>query len=290
MTCFHTSGTHVVHAVAENITGPYEYGDAATPTETNNPHAVRGINGDYMLFHLNDNVAHPTVPTCNGGGPNPGPIKANYSRTPCGDEGHGTVGVALAKSPQGPWETIYPFCNVSVGAESIANPTAAVRPDGSILVAYRYSNGLIYKGSEAIAVASAPSVHGPYEVIAEDVTPLSVEDPHLYLDKRGAAHLFLHQYNCTQYNCTYGDPRMIPGAHAFSKDGRDWHTSEYPLFLNHVQWANGTEGWLNYRERPELILEDGRPAWLITGAELGQKYTSPPGPCQSFTMLTEILP
>mmetsp|Transcript_51632 Transcript_51632/g.121152 ORF Transcript_51632/g.121152 Transcript_51632/m.121152 type:complete len:84 (-) Transcript_51632:34-285(-) len=83
---------------------------------------------------------------------------------------------------------------------------------------------------------------------------------------------------------------MIPGAHAFSKDGRDWHTSEYPLFLNHVQWANGTEGWLNYRERPELILEDGRPAWLITGAELGQKYTSPPGPCQSFTMLTEILP
>ena len=45
---------------------PFAFSDVALGAETNNPHAVRTKAGEWLLFHTNDNIAEPTVPTCTG--------------------------------------------------------------------------------------------------------------------------------------------------------------------------------------------------------------------------------
>ena len=55
-----------------------------------------------------------------------------------------------------------------------------VRSNGSLMLVYRYSNGVIHHASEAIAVAVAEQPAGPWTFLSNDVTPLSVEDPALY--------------------------------------------------------------------------------------------------------------
>jgi hypothetical protein len=158
----------------------------------------------------------------------------------------------------------------------------------SVVLAFRYSNGHVHKQGEAVAIAFAESYKGPYKILNPDISSIVIEDPFIYHNSRGY-HIFLHEFNCT---CPYGDPKMYPGAHTYSPDARQWYTSPYPLYTTSITWANGTKVALNYRERPELLFDDeGHPAWLLTGAEVGYKYRYPVkgGPCQSVSIITQIL-
>jgi hypothetical protein len=121
------------------------------------------------------------------------------------------------------------------GTDSIANPTAIVLPNKTIVLVYRYSTGVKYGAGEAIATFIADRAEGPWHSVNPDLTSLQVEDPVLYRTKRGL-HLAAHQYNATYVlpngtaiNVDYGDPRMASGAHLFSKDGVHWRTSEHAL-------------------------------------------------------------
>lgn len=290
ITCYHTQGTQLVHSTSKSITGPYAYSDIAMGPETNNPHIVRTSKGEYLLYHLNDNVVQPPIPACTGSGVNGGcqSSPGKGSTTPCGAPGAGTIGVAVSDSPYGPWKTVYPMCDIGEKFEVISNPSAWLMANNSVVVAFRYSNGHIYKQEEAIAIAYADSYVGPYKILNPDISGYLIEDPFIYKNSRGF-HIFMHEFNCT---CPYGDPNMIPGAHAYSYDAREWHSSPYPLYTTAITWANGTKIALNYRERPELLMDkSGNPAWLVTGAEVGLKYRYPTkgGPCQSVSIITEIL-
>jgi hypothetical protein len=305
VTCYHTQGTNVVHLTAAAATGPYAFADVSLGAETNNPHTVvRPVPGpdQYLLFHTNDNKPRPDIATCTGV-PGGAPFRNQSNRQPCiGCSAQGSIGVATAASPAGPWKTVFPFVGKAVPGNqgSLANPSPLLLANGSLMLAYRYSDGVKHKASEAIAIAIADSAEGPWEFLQTDVTALNVEDPALYANKRGY-HLALHQYNATfvEPNGTvvklqYGDPRMASGAHAFSKDGRTWATSPYAIYNNSITWANGSSVVLNYRERPELVTDaDGAPRYLVTGAEWGIKCAFPTcvagQSCQSIAMITEIL-
>lgn len=300
MTCYHTQGTDIVHATAKTPIGPFTFSDVALAAETNNPHVDINERGEWILFHTNDNKPNADIATCTG---QPGSSPFRGKSEPCvGCTNQGSIAVATAMSPHGPWTTRFPIQHLyPQGSSSIANPTPLVLRNGSVMLAYRYSHGVVHGQSEAIAIAVADDAAGPYHVINPDAVTLNVEDPVLYQTPQGL-HLALHQYNSTyEYsngtvirNLQYGDPRMASGAHAFSKDGITWLTSPYALYNNTIQFANGTVRDFNYRERPEVLMDgNGNPKWLVTGVEWGLKcsYPScdPRKSCQSVSIITEIL-
>ena len=232
------------------------------------------------------------------------PFRDTSNHQPCvGCSSAGSIGIATAADPSGPWTTVFPFVGEPVPGHqgSLANPSPLVLENGTLMLCYRYSNGVLHKQGEALAVAVAEQAAGPWTFLNADATALNVEDPALYLGARGY-HIVAHQYNDTFVwpngtveKLQYGDPRMQSGAHMYSVDGVHWRTSPYALYNNSISWANGSDVVLNYRERPEVVVDEKtkRPMYLVTGAEWGHKCAYPtckPGQsCQSISMITEIL-
>eukprot|EP01052_Picozoa_sp_SAG31_P019053 SAG31_NODE_1375_length_8594_cov_2.810477_3_plen_428_part_00 len=307
VTCYHTQGTNIVHLTADKPIGPYKFSDVSLGAETNNPHVAvdvaAGKTPRYYLFHANDNKPDPMIATCTGE-TGTAPFRNLSNSSPCvGCPPGGSIGVAAADSPYGPWSTMFPFVGKNVpGSQTgvLTNPSPLRLSNGTWMMAYRYGKGVVHGASEAIAVATAQNAVGPWSIIAADITPLDVEDPTLYKTKRGF-HIAAHQYNGSwllpngrHIKLDYGDPRMASGAHLFSRDGINWTTSAYALYNNSVTWSNGSRTALNYRERPELIQDaNGTPLFLVSGAEWGHKCQYPTckvgQSCQSMAIITEIL-
>ncbi len=197
VTCYHTQGTNIVHLVSTKATGPYSFADVSLGAETNNPHAVIRSNANsavagtpghhtnastWLLFHTNDNKPHPDIATCTGV-PDSRPFRNASNLAPCnGCSSHGSIGIATATDPSGPWSTVFPFVGLDVPGNkgALANPSPMVLANGSLMLVYRYSNGVVHRASEALAVAVADEVAGPWTFLSDDVTPLNVEDPALF--------------------------------------------------------------------------------------------------------------
>ncbi len=202
VTCYHTQGTNIVHLVSDKATGPYSFADVSLGAETNNPHAIirskrtnpraadpRGHHSDastWLLFHTNDNKPHPDIATCTGI-QDSRPFRNTSNLAQCiGCSSRGSIGIATAKDPSGPWSTVFPFVGLDVPGNkgSLANPSPMVLANGSLMLVYRYSNGVVHHASEALAVAVADEAAGPWTFLSNDVTPLNVEDPALYQGAR----------------------------------------------------------------------------------------------------------
>ena len=185
VTCYHTQGTNIVHLTASEATGPYSFADVSLGAETNNPHTVvrpSKTQPTWLLFHTNDNKPHPDIATCTGV-PNSAPFRNTSNLAPCvGCSSQGSIGIASATDPAGPWSTVFPFVGLNVPGNqgSLANPSPLVLANGTLMLVYRYSNGVVHKASEALAVAVADKAAGPWTFLVNDITALSVEDPALY--------------------------------------------------------------------------------------------------------------
>jgi hypothetical protein len=196
MTCYHTQATQIVHATAADVIGPYDFSDVAIGPEANCPHAVHTGNGSFAIFHNNDNTVDLPLLTCTGVGAYGGCEQKSGSTTPCGAPGVGTIGLAVAVGPEGPWDVSYPLCNFSDDFDTMSNPSAHVdSADGFVTLALRYFAPPVPHNNstrEAIAIFSAPGLQGPYTVANGDVTTVSAEDPFLYKNSRGF-HMLAHQ-------------------------------------------------------------------------------------------------
>jgi hypothetical protein len=107
VTCFHTQGTTIVHLVAADPRGPWTFSEVALGAETNNPHVIIDGEGRWILFHTNDNAERPDIATCTGV---PGTSPYRKPGVPCvGCPAKGSVGIAVATTPFGPWNTTYPL-------------------------------------------------------------------------------------------------------------------------------------------------------------------------------------
>lgn len=65
------------------------------------------------------------------------------------------------------------------GSGAIANPTALLLRNKTMLAVYRYSTGVVHGAGEANAVFSAAKPEGPWHPVNPDLTPLGTEDPAL---------------------------------------------------------------------------------------------------------------
>lgn len=105
------------------------------------------------------------------------------------------------------------------------------------------------------------------------------EDPWLWQNSYGY-HIVFHQYNQSD---------TVTGGHLYSPDGRNWTCSTEAVYDVELDFSNGTTRRVDHRERPTLLTNsEGRPQWLITGAEVGSKSASFPD-CFSETVITQIV-
>jgi len=172
---------HVLRLEADSPDGPYRMAEVALPRMHFSPNVVRAPDGTVLLFTVADNNC-PSVDSCCSGD----------SCFACNFLQHMQLSMAWAPSVLGPWQE-----KVGIIPGDAENPSAAVLPDGRVLLAYR----VWVNNQEFVTTASADSWAGPYTPRG---TPLfgnpswsdqdsyqASEDPFLWHDKRGF-HLLMH--------------------------------------------------------------------------------------------------
>lgn len=257
---------HVIRAVSTSgPAGPYTYAEEVEPRDPSRLGNGMGLRAD----------AHYT------------PEGAAVLFTVAGLDGkYGFVGLVNEDgNPEGPWE---PFLSYHYQKNSSAvwdfgfvDPTATIRPDGSILVAYR--TDMSYDGHEHVGLLHADNWRSPLQKVTTDATgPLftfnvSNEDPFIWWSDRGT-HMLFHAQEGSQG--PYQD-RKYRGSYAFAPgDGRNigaWRLSQDRAWPEEVQWSNGSSSVALRRQRPSLLFPAGhapelgaaqspRPTHLVTGA------------------------
>jgi hypothetical protein len=257
------TNSEVVLASSDKPGGPYRFEQVLLPARgaeywdgraTHNPNIHRH-RGDYVLFYtgIRYDFAMPA---------DKAPDRADYESA----WNHKRIGVATAKSPQGPWKRLdHPILDPRPGhwdGAITSNPAAVIREDGSVLLLYksapvpypeRNQNRLLSFG-----LARAASIEGPYQRLNADA-PLrfsdknaSVEDPYLW-----------HADGVYQMVAKAMDGRLVPtshGFHAWSKDGLEWKLSEpAEAYSMTWKWSDGRTVTLKKRERPQVLFEAGKP-------------------------------
>eukprot|EP01064_Diplonema_japonicum_P026915 TRINITY_DN3852_c1_g2_i1.p1 TRINITY_DN3852_c1_g2~~TRINITY_DN3852_c1_g2_i1.p1 ORF type:complete len:381 (+),score=65.11 TRINITY_DN3852_c1_g2_i1:41-1144(+) len=238
--------SRIVHAVSENMTGPYTREDVAIRDWAHNPQlAVDNHTGTptYLLFHIGDGT--PNFPEeCGEETPEP-PVPRKTSKI-----------LHTADSPYGPWE---PF----EGLPHINNPSP-----------FLFRNGTIVLTGTEWKIWRADSWKGPWK--AKDIIwegnggQGRWEDPFIFYEPvmrvwKMIAHVWPN-YSPDEPACDYNYSLRVAGF-AYSLDGVTWVKSPIPPFTNSVPHTDGSVSQMSTRERPKLIFAvDGHtPIGLANG-------------------------
>jgi len=259
------TNSQVIHATSSKPQGPFVVKNIALPTEHHNPTIRRAVDGTYLLFCIGENYDKPT--NCNGTGEqiperNPGPFV-----------GGGIINLAYSKSLDGPWEQLDQN-NMIHGRsgkwdDMVTNPAPVILANGTVLLYYRGSSTQGGTKIYQIGLASAPNWKGPYtRVVDTSLFTVSNEDPFVWQETDGHFHMLTHYF-------------AGGGGHAFSADGVHWKFAGVG-YNQSVVWDDHTTTKFGRRERPQVLIENGKPIMLFNGV-------TPEGSNNSFTIVTEIL-
>lgn len=172
-------------------------------------------------------------------------------------------------------------------AESLHGPFVLQRGGGysGINPAPLWHNGSFYVTSQAtLLIEVAPSFLGPWTFYANIThpwptpadAPYSVEDPFLWVDKRGRWHIINHAYSLAQ-NSSCGSSHV--SAHWFSSDGKDWHWSPQAPYASTVAYDDGSVHAFATCERPNLHFDSrGDPDYLVCAVDLDASEQCSPHP------------
>jgi hypothetical protein len=151
-----------------------------------------------------------------------------YSLWVCGD-------VMTASSPNGPF--------VKAGSYPGGNPAPV------------FHNGAFYlTNQKTTQIYSAPALGAAWSIFGNISDPnlptddYHVEDPFLWVDKRGNWHIINHAYSNMQFTSCGAS---YVSAHWFSEDGKDWHWSDQP-YAHTVFYDDGSNHTYTTLERPNL--------------------------------------
>ncbi len=269
--------SEIVHAVSETAEGPYEYQGTVLPPRgerfwdglcTHNP-AIRCWQGKYLLFY--------TGMTYPGGLPtkeNPALWGGQRALDAWRNK---RIGLAVADSPNGPWQRMdEPILEVRPekwDAALISNAAPWVMPDGSIYLIYKSSrHGQNDKGQLIgqfeLGLARSDGWKKPFERVTDepilsfpetgDLAGAHVEDPFLWHD--GEKFCLLAKDMTGQITGQMGAGTLLvsPGA-------VDWKLARNPMAYprTEIQWDDGTITCPGNLERPQLLIQDGRPTHLF---------------------------
>eukprot|EP01064_Diplonema_japonicum_P014473 TRINITY_DN22122_c0_g1_i1.p1 TRINITY_DN22122_c0_g1~~TRINITY_DN22122_c0_g1_i1.p1 ORF type:complete len:365 (+),score=53.71 TRINITY_DN22122_c0_g1_i1:46-1140(+) len=265
--------SRVIHAVSDNMTGPYSRQDVTLGAWAHNPQlAVDNHTGTptYLLFHIGTGTHSGSLENCGENTPEPvaPTVTSNVLHT--------------ASSPYGPWE---PYN----GLPGINNPSPFVFPNGTIVITGTSWN--IYR---------ADSWKGPWKktpiVWSGDGGQGVWEDPFIFYDPvmsvwKMIAHVW-PSYAPDQPACDHNYSLREAGF-AYSFDGIHWVKSSTPPFDNKVQHTDGSTTALSTRERPKVIFAaDGHtPIGLSNGVSANPEpwgCKDKPGVDWTYTLVVPI--
>jgi hypothetical protein len=174
-------------------------------------------------------------------------------------------GVAFSRSLPGPWER--PDAPLDLGAlsrrnhERAVNVTAVETFDGRCRIYYRITGtGLI------TAVAGHPA--GPYPV--EEMEIVSDYASHSHTEDPFAFRIGNHYEILTKDSTGEFTGEQFALIHNVSTDGRRWAPAPEPKACSRrVRWTDGKVREQGNLERPFVLLEDGRPAYLYAATSDG---------------------
>ncbi len=255
--------SEVVRASSNTPEGPYTFQEVVLPARgpehwdgqmTHNP-TIRSVGGIYLLFYIGSTYA--------GEKPEVAEVQRLHRELPQGRECYRNlrIGLATADSVHGPWtRRDEPVLRPRPGkwdGSVVTNPAPCLRADGSIFLYYRSNT----PAGLRIGLACAQSHCAPFHRVVDDPVlsfPAGhVEDPFVWWAED---HYEMIAKDMTGEIC--GEPGA--GIHALSPDGITWALGDPPkAYSRRVVWDDGTVTEQGAVERPQLLLQDGRPTHLF---------------------------
>ena len=126
-----------------------------------------------------------------------------------------------------------------------------------------------------VCISTAESFSGPFTLANDQVSPDAKLEDFFLFKKDGRYHLICED-NAGKIT---GHERW--GAYLESVDGvHDWHPAMRPIAYDHcIQWADKAEQLnVTRRERPWLLIENGRVTQLFTAVSDGRRAWNQPTP------------
>ena len=273
-----TFHSEIVRASSDNPAGPYtfeevvftqrdpQYFDARA---THNP-TIHKHGDHYLLFYIGvsyeEDLSDPAIIEAIGCDPNEYAKYWNRKRT----------GLAVSTSIFGPWErpdtAILEPCLGSWDETIISNPAPGVREDGSVYLIYK-SNTLAQsvRGPFLLGLAHAEHWQKEFKRVQKDpVFSGNIEDPYIWYQD-GQFHAIMKDMSGEICGEHHG------GIYATSTDCVHWQFADSPLaYSRTVKWDNGDMVKMGFRERPQLLIENGIPTHLFnaTGDGPGVGFNS----------------
>jgi hypothetical protein len=239
--------SEIVRATAKDPQGPYTFrevvigrrqGDFWDSHMAHNP-TIHKIGDTYVLFYIGSD---------------------GLTRQLGSNQLARKIGYATAQSIEGPWQrSDQPI----IAAES-NNPAVYVEPDGAIKLMYRDAN-------LRVCLAVADSYAGKFRTVNDNVWPAAkLED--FYLFKTNGAYHVICEDNVGQVT---GHVRW--GAHLQSTNGLDhWVATPEPLYTHDITRPDGSILHCVRRERPQLLIQDGKITHLFTAVYDGKNSWNQP--------------
>lgn len=256
--------SEIAHAVSDNPSGPYKFQNVALPKReknywdadvTHNP-TVMQFGKKYYLYYM-----------------------GNYGDGAFWNHrNHQRIGVAIASHPGGPWKRLdKPLIDVTVNAWDhlmTSNPSVTKTNNGKYLLVYKgVADGPLPKGgkvSHGMAISSNPA--GPF-----------VKQPNKVFDVEGSQFAAEDPFIWRQMNTYYAIVKDMKGAFTNrgtslalfrSDDGLNWQLSSRPFVSDLViKWTDSTTQKVQRLERPQLWLENGKPAALFVAVKENDSTT-----------------
>jgi hypothetical protein len=182
------------------------------------------------------------------------------------------IGVASAPAVTGPWTRSDRPLDLGVVSDA-NNPAAWFESDGSIKLIWRDKD-------LRVRISVADSFRGPYRVANDNVWPQGKVEDFFLCKNRGRYHLICEDAGASITGHTKW------GAHLTSADGiHDWQPCSPAIAYDHeIRWADGLQLHAVRRERPWLLVEDGRATCLFTAVYDGQSTWNQPVPLRPAWM------
>lgn len=264
--------SEIAHAVADSPFGPFVFKDVALAARgeeywdglcTHNP-TVHQFGGKYYLYYMG-NTGDGKVPSA------PGeqvlnPVHRNNQR----------IGVAVADSPDGPWERFdVPLIDVGpdendLDALMVSNPSITQRPEGGYLMVYKAVGKQrpgVWGGPVVHCVATSDKPTGPFTKHDQPVFQAKghdfpAEDPFIWFQEGKYRAIVKDMHGAFT---DVGRALVL----FESNDGFDWTLSDNPLVSTlDINWANGDKQTVSHLERPQLYLENGQPVALLCASDV----------------------
>ncbi|WP_269542231.1 glycoside hydrolase family protein [Cerasicoccus fimbriatus] len=264
------ANSEIIRSVADQPEGPYKFEEVVFGHEpdsgrwdagaVHNPN-IHYHDGTYILFYIGVNYPGPRPSTPDNPMTQQWADAWNTKRT----------GIATSKSIYGPWKRLdAPIMQPRAGqwdAAIISNPAACVREDGSVTVLYKSADVLHpvgqFPGRFRLGVAHAPHWSQPFTRLSDQPIQVvgypdqHIEDPYLWHTGER------YEMVCKDMGGeVVGQPQA--GIFMHSEDAIHWHLGEPPMsYSRTVDFDDGTQTTFPKRERPQMLIENGKPTHLF---------------------------